>query len=148
MDRLDERILDLLIGNARVSFAEIGRQLNITRAHARERVQQLVSTGVVEQFTAVINPDKLGKGVSAFLDVCAGPQLIETLCAELADCPQVVSLYLMSDMQSLHVHTLTDSDADLDAFVSRYLFGREGVISVRCKRLLRRVKNRRGGPRV
>ncbi len=148
MEAIDERILELLIRNSRMSFAEIGRQLDISRAHARERVQHLVDSGVIEQFTAVVNPVKLGRGVSAFIDARISPQHIEAFCTELGAAPEVVSLYVMSDLQSLHIHTLTDTEAHLDAFVSRHFFSREGVLSIDCKTLLRRVKNRRGGPRV
>lgn len=148
MDRLDHEILELLIADGRLSFAEIGRRLSISRAHARDRVAQLQQRGVIEQFTAVVDPDKLGVGISAFLDVKAAPVLVDVLCDELAALPEVVSLYLMSDMRSLHIHTLTDTQAHLDVFVRERLFSRDGVEAVHCNLLLRRVKNRRGGPRV
>ncbi|MGB7755037.1 MAG: Lrp/AsnC family transcriptional regulator [Salinisphaera sp.] len=148
MDELDRRILDLLIEDGRLSFAEIGRRLAISRAHARDRTASLQSRGVIEQFTAVVNPEKVGVGISAFVDAKVAPTLVETLCAELATLSEVVSLYLMSDMRSLHIHTLTHTEADLDAFVREHFFAREGVLSIDCTLLLRRIKNRRGGPRI
>ena len=57
-------------------------------------------------------------------------------------------LYIMNDMQSLHMHTLTDDMAVLEQFSARHLFGREAVRSVDCKTLMSRLKNRRGGPRL
>lgn len=148
MNKLDTEIISMLIKNGRLSFAEIARQLGVTRAHVRDRVQCLLDDGYIEQFTAVINPEKLGKTVSAFLDVKVSPQGLEPLAQELADQPEVVSLYIMSDMRSLHVHTLTDSHEALLAFVSRQLFSREHVINVDSHTLLKRIKNRRGGPRL
>ena len=41
MDRLDHEILELLIADGRLSYAEIGRRLSISRAHARDRVANL-----------------------------------------------------------------------------------------------------------
>lgn len=148
MDSLDRAILDLLIEDGRIPFAEIGRKRSISRAYARDRVAQLQERGVIEQFTAVVNPEKVGMGISAFIDAKVAPTLVETLCDELALLPEVVSLYLMSDMHSLHIHTLTDTESHLDAFVRARFFAREGVLSINCTLLLRRVKNRRGGPRV
>ena len=74
MSPLDTKILGLLIKDGRASFAEIARALNVTRAHVRERVQKLIDDGVIEQFTAVVNPEKMGKAVSAFFDVRVAPQ--------------------------------------------------------------------------
>lgn len=144
----DREILDLLIEDSRMSFAEIGRRVGLSRAHVRDRISYLINEGVIEKFTAVVNPAKMGRMVSAFIDARLRPDVIEAHAQRLSAMPEVVSLYLMNDMQSLHIHVLTDNEAELDAFVSREFFGIEGVISVDCKQLLRRIKHRRGGPRL
>ncbi|HEY9050371.1 MAG TPA: Lrp/AsnC family transcriptional regulator [Gammaproteobacteria bacterium] len=148
MSPLDTKILGLLIKDGRASFAEIARALNVTRAHVRERVQKLIDDGVIEQFTAVVNPEKMGKAVSAFFDVRVAPQGIQDIARDLASQPEVISLYIMNDMQSLHMHTLTENMAILEQFSANHLFGREMVRSVDCKTLMSRLKNRRGGPRL
>lgn len=148
MSPLDTKILSLLIKDGRASFAEIARTLDVSRAHARERVQKLLNEGVIEQFTAVVNPEKMGKAVSAFFDVKVAPQEIQQVAGDLASQPEVVSLYVMNDMQSLHMHTLTEDSAQLEQFSANHLFGRQGVLSIDCKTLMSRLKNRRGGPRL
>lgn len=148
MNKLDSDVLSLLVRDARMSFADIARELGVSRAHARNRVQALVDAGVIEQFAAVVNPDKLGKVVSAFVDLKVRPAELQAVAEELADCPEVVSLYIMNDLQSLHIHTLTDSPETFEAFVRRRIFNRPEIVSVDCKTLLARVKNRRGGMRV
>lgn len=148
MTPLDTKILGLLIKDGRASFAEIARTLGISRAHARERVAKLMDDGVIEQFTAVVNPEKLGKAVSAFFDIKVAPQGIKEIASDLSQRPEVVSLYIMNDMQSLHMHTLTEDMDVLDRFANETLFAREHIQSVDCKTLLSRLKNRRGGPRL
>jgi len=148
VNRLDTEIIGLLIKDGRLAYAEIARQLGVTRAHVRDRVQALLDGGSIEQFTAVIDPEKLGKSVSAFLDIKASPNAIEEVAQALADQPEVISLYIMSDMKSLHVHTLTDSSDSLLDFASRQIYGRAGIVSVECQTLLKRIKNRVGGPRL
>jgi Lrp/AsnC family transcriptional regulator, leucine-responsive regulatory protein len=83
-----------------------------------------------------------------FLDIVVTPAAIERIAQELADCPEVVSLYIMSDLRSLHVHALTESPASFESFVRRHVFNRPEIVSVDCKTLLTRVKNRRGGARL
>lgn len=148
LSKLDSALLNILVKDGRASFADIARQLGISRAHARARVQALQTSGVIELFGAVINPEKLGKVVSTFLDIQVSPVALETVAQELADCHEVVSLYIMSDLRSLHVHALTDSVPTFEAFVRRHLFNRPEILAIDCKTLLTRVKNRRGGARL
>lgn len=148
MNATDAALLNILIKDGRASFADIARQLGISRAHARTRVQSLVESGVIELFSAVVNPEKLGKVISTFIDLRVAPAAMETLSQELADCPEVVSLYIMSDLQSLHIHTLTDTYETFDRFVRERIFNRPEILSVDCKTLMTRVKNRRGGARL
>lgn len=148
LSKLDSALLNILVKDGRASFADIARQLGVSRAYARVRVQALMSSGVIEMFAAVINPEKLGKVISTFVDLRVTPAALEPVAQELADCHEVVSLYVMSDLQSLHVHTLTDSLETFDAFARKHIFNRQEIISVDCKTLLTRVKNRRGGARL
>lgn len=148
MNKNDTALLSILIQDARASFADIARKLNISRAHARSRVNALVDEGVIEKFTAVVNPEKLGKVISTFIDLKVVPQHIEAVAEELAAKQEVVSLYIMSDLRSLHIHTLTDSHEAFDKFSKDFLLGRKEIISVECGSLLKRVKHRRGGARL
>lgn len=148
MNKTDAALINILVKDGRASYADIARQLGITRAHARARVQALVDSGVIELFSAVINPEKLGKVISTFIDLRVAPVALEPLSQELADCPEVVSLYIMSDLQSLHIHTLTDNYESFDRFVRERIFNRPEILSVDCKTLMTRVKNRRGGARL
>lgn len=148
MNTFDAALLNLLIKDARLSFADIARQLNVSRAHARSRVQFLVDSGVIEKFTAVVNPEKLGKMVSTFVDLQVLPARIEMLADQLAEQPEVVSLYIMSDLHSLHIHTLTEDGEAFSRFASQHLLNNPDITYVDCKSLLKRVKHRRGGARL
>lgn len=67
IDMIDKKILELLTANGRLSYVDIGKELNLSRVAVRERVHQLQKEGVIERFTVVINSEKVGKGVSGFL---------------------------------------------------------------------------------
>ncbi|MDH4574026.1 MULTISPECIES: Lrp/AsnC family transcriptional regulator [Salinicola] len=148
MNKLDNALLNLLLKDGRMSYADMARELDISRAHARDRVQLLVESGVIEQFTAVVNPSKLGKIISTFVDLKVAPYAIEAMAAELAECHEVINLYIMSDLRSLHMHTLTDSQETFDRFAREHILGRQEVISVNCTTLMSRVKHGRGGAKI
>jgi len=90
--------------------------------HVRDRVQKMITEGVIEKFTLIVNPEKIGSTVSAFFDVEVDPQGIEAVAEDLARQPEVRSLYIMSDMASLHIHTLTEDSKALEDFAHRNLF--------------------------
>ena len=131
-----------------MSFADIGRSIGITRASARERVQNLMGNGFIEKFTIVVNPGLLDKSVSAFFDVQVTAQAIVIVAETLANLKDVSSLYIMSDMCSLHMHVLVKDMGALEAFTHAHLFGHPDIVNIQCKMLMSRIKQRRGGPRI
>ena len=145
---LDQKILQILIDDGRRSFADIAREIGVSRVHVRDRVQKLMLEGVIEKFTLIVNPEKIGSTVSAFFDVEVDPQGILAVAENIALQPEVRSLYIMSDMTSLHIHTLTEDSDALEDFARRNLWSSNHIVKVNCKMLLLRIKNRRGGPRI
>ena len=148
MDSTDHEILALLVEDGRMSFADIGRSIGITRASARERVQNLIGNGFIEKFTIVVNPGLLDKSVSAFFDIQVTAQAIVVVAETLANLKDVSSLYIMSDMCSLHMHVLVKDMGALEAFTHAHLFGHPDIVNIQCKMLMSRIKQRRGGPRI
>ena len=67
LDDVDRRLLDLLIGDGRMSINELAGQVHISRATAYARVQRLQSDGVITGFTANVDPDKLGYSAAALV---------------------------------------------------------------------------------
>ena len=58
LDRLDQKILTLLIENARYSYSEIGERIGISRVAVKARIDALEKKGIIEEYTTIINPQK------------------------------------------------------------------------------------------
>ncbi len=70
MDETDKQILDLMKGNARISFQELGDAIGMSRVAAKKRVLKLEKEGVIGGYYTYVNdPTK----VTAFIDVTAAP---------------------------------------------------------------------------
>ncbi len=95
-----------------------------------------------------MNPSLLDKALSVFYDLQVTPCAIEVLAENLSKLKEVSSLYIMSDMRSLHMHVLVKDIDELAAFSRAHLFGKSDIIAVECKTLMSRLKQRRGGPRI
>ena len=58
LDELDQKIIQLLIENARISYSDIGEEIEISRVAVKARIQALEKKGVIEEYTTIINPQK------------------------------------------------------------------------------------------
>ena len=56
LDGLDQKIVRLLIENARISYSDIGEKVGISRVAVKTRIQALEQRGIIEEYTTVINP--------------------------------------------------------------------------------------------
>ncbi len=144
LDEIDKRILDLLTENGRMSYVDIGKDLNLSRVAVRERVQNLQKNNIIEQFTVVINSEKVGKDVSAFFEVDCDPMFLVEVAQALADNPSVSSCYQMTGPSTLHMHVLVNDFTDLEKFVNEELYAVKGITRVESHILLRRFKSRSG----
>jgi len=80
LDDTDRQLVHALERDGRVTFEELGRAVGLSRPAVHERVKRLVAQGVVRRFSAVLDWDAVGLGVSAFLWI----RTAAASCAELA----------------------------------------------------------------
>jgi Lrp/AsnC family leucine-responsive transcriptional regulator len=69
LDRTSWHILSLLQGNARMTYAEIGKKVGLTAPGVADRVRRLEDAGIITGYAATLNHKALGLGVIAFLRV-------------------------------------------------------------------------------
>lgn len=144
IDNIDRRILELLTINGRMSYSDIGKELDLSRVSVRERVNQLIKNEVIEKFSVVINSEKMGKNVSAFFEVDCEPSSLVAVAEKLADNPCVSSCYQMTGPSTLHMHVLVEDFSALEKFINNELYALEGITRVESHILLRRFKSRSG----
>lgn len=71
MDRLDERILEILQKDASVGLAELAARVGLSTTPCWRRVQRLKEDGVIRGQVALCDPVRLGLGLTAFVTVKA-----------------------------------------------------------------------------
>ncbi len=144
IDEIDKKILELLSDHGRMSYVDIGKELNLSRVAIRERVNQLWDNGVIEKFSVVINSERVGKTVSAFFEVDCEPASLVRVAETLANNPVVASCYQMTGPSTLHMHVLVEDFARLEQFINEELYSLNGITRVESHILLRRFKSRTG----
>lgn len=69
LDELDQKIIQLLVKNARMSYSDIGEEIGISRVAVKARIQALENKGIIEEYTTIINPQKISGAVSCYLEI-------------------------------------------------------------------------------
>jgi DNA-binding Lrp family transcriptional regulator len=105
MDALDQRIVSQLVADARASYAEIGAVVGLSAPAVKRRVDKLLDQGILRGFTAVVDPEALGWGTEAFVEVhCHGNVPTQRIRAGLEPLPEVVAAYTVSGQADAIVH--------------------------------------------
>ncbi|WP_282440892.1 Lrp/AsnC family transcriptional regulator [Bacillus sp. LNXM10] len=143
-DERDKQILSLLHEDGRMSYTDLGKQVGLSRVAVQARIQQLIEAGVIERFTTVINPAKIGIHVSVFFNVEVEPKFLEAVALQLEQETAVTSLYHMTGPSKLHMHGIFQNEQEMEAFLTKKLYPLEGVVSVDCQMLIKRYKSRMG----
>lgn len=68
-DELDWRILRELKKNARLSFAELDRRVNLSAPAVTERIQKIKDAGIITGYSVSLDPDRLGLPITAFIRI-------------------------------------------------------------------------------
>ncbi|SFP27427.1 transcriptional regulator, AsnC family [Oscillibacter sp. PC13] len=144
LDELDQKILQLLIENARYSYSEIGERVGVSRVAAKAHINLLEERGIIEKYTAVINPQQLGGAVSCYFEIETTPETFAEVTEQLYNCPTVTQIYRMTGKCRLHVHAVAAGQAELEQFMAETMDRLPGVTSVNTNVILSRIKDIKG----
>ena len=72
MDVIDRKILTVLQQDASLSVAEIGSRVGLSSTPCWKRIQKLEGEGVIQRRVAVVDPEKIGLGISVFIAIETG----------------------------------------------------------------------------
>lgn len=100
LDDLDTKIIRALRENCLTPFVEIAKRLGVTDGTIHQRVKKLQQKGIIQRFTVLLDPIRIGLGVIAFILVSVAPGFVEPVAKALAQLERVVEVH--------EVHTYGD----------------------------------------
>ena len=95
LDETDRRILHELTRDGRMSVRALAEAVNVSRSHAYSRIERLRDVGVLEGFTAVVNPVRSGLGTSAYVTMTVRQSSWRDLSEQLRNVPEVKHMALV-----------------------------------------------------
>ncbi len=97
IDAVDERILELLVEDARRSATEIGRIVNLSPAATKRRIDRLEDSGYVRGYTAILDHSMLGGHLEAFSEFRFAPGTqVDDIDSIVADLPELVETFTLA----------------------------------------------------
>lgn len=144
LDDLDQKILTLLTRNARYSYSEIGDRIGLSRVAVKSRIDALEKKGIIEQYTTIINPQKISGAVSCYFEIETTPAALDAVIDRLYQSDTVTQIYRMSGSCCLHVHAVAASQDELEQFIREEIDRLEGAVSVKTHIILARIKDVKG----
>ncbi len=114
LDELDEKILSMIVDNARVPFLEVARACNVSGAAIHQRVQKLTNLGVVKGSEYIVDPEKLGYETCAFVGLfLTSPSTFDFVVKELEIIPEVIECYYTTGQYDLLIKVVAKNNKDL-----------------------------------
>lgn len=93
LDAVDRKLLSLLAQDATLTYAELGQRLNLSAPAVHERARRLREAGVIRRTVAVLDPDRVGKPLLAFVHVDTDGWGKSPAMMALAELPEVEEIH-------------------------------------------------------
>ena len=141
LDKIDLGILNLMQANARISNADLARELNMAPSAVLERVKKLEQKKVILQYTVRLNPTALNQKLLAFVFMKAGDGLgCSTTGKELAKIPEVQEVHHIAGEDCYLVKIRTADSASLMDLMRNHFSKIPNILSTRTTIVLETVK--------
>ncbi|MFN3236105.1 MAG: Lrp/AsnC family transcriptional regulator [Pseudomonadales bacterium] len=113
MNPVDEKLLALLMQNARASTSALARALSLSRSTVQSKIRKLEQTGIIKGYTAQLGDSYADSLVSAHVLITVHQKKTAQTIRQLIAMPSVTSLYAVSGDYDLIAVVRTETTAQL-----------------------------------
>lgn len=128
MDEADKAILRLLQRDVSVSLNEIAEQVGLSTTPCWRRIQQMEAQGIIQKRVALLNADKVGLGMTVFVQVKAGKHdatWLKTFATHASALEEIVEFYRMSGEYDYMLKVVVADMKAFDVFYKKLVAGVE-----------------------
>ena len=149
LNAIDKRILSHLQANARMTNADLAREVGLSPSPCLRRVRELEQNGTINRYVALLNPSAVGLPVSVFVQVTLERQVekaLESFETAVINRPEVMECYLMTGDADYLIRVVVASIEDYERFLVNELTTIPGVASIKSSFALKQVTYRTNLP--
>lgn len=117
MDKIDQKLISLLLENARYPLKHLAQEVYLSPPAVSARLERLEEAGIITGYTARINPLKLGYHIKAYIHLELPPAQKAGFIRQMENCPNVMECDCVTGSYSMVIKGCFPSTAALDQFV-------------------------------
>lgn len=147
LDGTDVRILSALQSDGRITNQDLADQVNLSPSACLRRVRRLEDDGVIDGYSARLNPKSVGRSSNIFIEITLSGQseaALEAFEQAIAQVPDVMECYLMAGQADYLVRVAVSSAEDYERVHKMYLSRLPGVARIRSIFAMRTVCKKQG----
>ena len=124
MDAIDRKILAVVQQDASLSVAEIGQRVGLSSTPCWKRLQRLEAEGVITRRVALIDPEKIGLGITVFVSIETGDHSqdwLKRFAETVSAMPEVMEFYRMAGDVDYMLRVVVPDMAGYDTFYKQLI---------------------------
>ena len=118
LDAIDEKIIELLQENARISIKEIAGQVFLSSPAVTARIERLEKNHIITGYHAQINPEALGYCIKAFINLEVEPVQKKEFYPFIEAIPNVVECSCVTGEYAMLIEVAFENAVELDHFIN------------------------------
>lgn len=143
LDEIDLRILEQLQHDAKLTNVELAARVHLSPSPCLARVRALERAGLISRYVALLDPIRLGFGVSVFIQIQLDKQVrraLDQFEAAMSRHPAVMECYLMTGDSDYLLRVVVPDVQAVEQFIVEQLSKIPGVAHIRSSFALKQVK--------
>ncbi len=90
MDEADQRIVGILVENARISLKELSHRIGLSSPSTAQRLRRIEERGILKSFTIDLDPKALGYSIQVIVRINPLPGALHLVEQAIRDTPEFV----------------------------------------------------------
>jgi Lrp/AsnC family leucine-responsive transcriptional regulator len=144
MDKFDRKILKILQADGRISNQQLADEVGLSSAACWRRVKALEEQGVIRTYAALLDPDKVEKGLCVLVMVSLLRHSVDhthNFEQAMKACPEVLQCYAITGNADFVLRVMVRDIKAYDLFLNDKVFPLEGISQVHSNFALREIKS-------
>ena len=130
LDEFDQKIIDALQKNGRLSNMELAEQVKLSHSSCSRRISRLEKEGYIVGYRALTNRRKLGLSVRAFCNIKRVPGVPwKEVACRLAENPLIISVFAVSGDSDIMIEIVAEDMQHFSDVVLKDVADTEGVLA-------------------
>lgn len=141
MDTIDLKVLQQLMAQGRITWSELAGLLQLSAPATADRVRRLEERGVIQGYAALVNPETVGCGLTAFVAVTLQhPQYQADFVQKIEDLTEVMECHHITGDDDYLLKIRCRNTRDLERIISDEIKKITGISKTRTTVVLSTIK--------